>query len=311
MNHAAQNFVLGIDIGGTNLRIGMLTEKKELIHFEKKPIQNLYVYADPLEGLVCYIRDYLSNKDITKLKAIGIGFPSIVSKDKRELFSTPNLPGFDNRNVVSLLQKAFQVPVFIDNDVNMHVNYEINKNKLSPSGITLGFYIGTGFGNSIYINGEFLQGKNGVAGELGHIPAFRNERVCSCGNKGCIETIAAGKYLVEIYNQLSVDVPFEDFFLHYEKYPELVEFLDTIAIPVATEINILDPDYIILGGGVLQMKHFPQGEFEKKIRNYTRKPYPEQSLNIIYAENNQATGVMGAGYYVYENLRTHKHSAIS
>ena len=68
-----------------------------------------------------------------------------------------------------------------------------------------------------------------------------------------------------------------------------------MAVAVATEVNILDPEYVVLGGGVLQMDGFPLEYFEQKIRAYTRKPYPEENLRLVYSRPNQENGIIGAG----------------
>lgn len=295
--------VLGIDIGGTHFRIALMTEDMNLFCFRKERISEIYDPDQPIESLQSFISKYLAQNCFGTLKAIGIGFPSVISKDKMTLYSTPNLPGLDNINIVQALEDSFKVPIFINNDVNLHLNYEIHDKNLQEAGLIIGCYIGTGFGNSVYINGSFLDGKNGVAGELGHIPIFRNTNKCTCGNVGCVETIASGKRLVELHQQYFNNVPFEEIFSQYHEDPIIEEFIDCLSIPIATQINMLDPGYVILGGGVLQMQDFPKEKLERYIKQHTRKPYPEQSLRIQYAEGNQRTGILGAGYYVYNQLK--------
>lgn len=84
--------------------------------------------------------------------------------------------------------------------------------------------------------------------------------------------------------------------------PELLEYIDWLSIPIATEINIFDPDYIVLGGGVLQMEAFPQKLLEKRILEHTRKPYPAANLSVLYSSPHQENGVIGAGIYALRRL---------
>ena len=207
-------YILGIDIGGTNFRIGLVNNKYEIIDFNMKSISELKK-GDFIRNLVKEINVYLYGYKGC-IEAIGIGFPSIISKDKTYIYSTPNI-----KNIV------------------------------------LGFYIGTGLGNVIYINDRILEGKHGVAGELGHIPTFKLDDLCSCGNKGCIEMIASGKALKNIMDKYYPNEQIDDIFLNHYNDEIIKEYISALSIPIATEINIFDPDYIIIAGGIPIMKNFP------------------------------------------------------
>lgn len=296
------NYVLGIDIGGTNFRLGLVTSEGELFSFVIQKSGILVSYDDSLNNLIQAIRIYLENNLDGNLLGIAIGFPSAISKDRKTVYSTPNLRGFDNVNIVTPLEEAFKVPVFLNKDVNYLLQYDIVQKKLESADIVLGFYIGTGFGNSIYINDKFLEGKNGVAGEVGHIPVFKNKAACGCGNEGCIEVFASGKRLREIRDEYFNETDIEDIFTKHNNEEIIIEFIEALSIPIATERNILDPDYIIIGGGVLQMKDFPIKAFEKFIFKHTRKPYPADNFNILYSTQNQSTGVVGSAYYAFKKI---------
>lgn len=89
------------------------------------------------------------------------------------------------------------------------------------------------------------------------------EEACGCGNKGCLENIDAGKYLVKFCKEVYKDTKIEDIFMLHGEDLQIKEFIDSVAVAVTTEINILNPDYIIVGGGVLNMKHFSKKELEE------------------------------------------------
>lgn len=297
-----QGYVIGIDIGGTNFRIGMVSEGGELLHFQKKSSAVLAT-ANAVQTMADQIEAYMQAFDVKDaVKAAAIGFPSTVSKDKTTLISTPNLAGFDHVNIVSPLEQRLGIPVFIDRDVNFLLQNDMIQLGLDKMQTILGFYIGTGFGNAIYINGEFYAGKNGAAGELGHIPLYGVEDICTCGNKGCVETRCSGKYLKQLAQRHFPQTPMDDLFTHYGDDPRLLEFVRGLAIPVATEVNILDPDVCILAGGVVSMKDFPKAVFEQAIHERVRKPYPEQGLTLLYAQHTQHSGVLGSGYFAHQQL---------
>ncbi|NGQ96704.1 allose kinase [Brevibacillus sp. SYP-B805] len=307
---SGQSFVLAIDIGGTNFRLGMMTQDRQLHHFTIKPTTTLYGEGTSMENLKHAIATYLQeHAGNMKLAAISIGFPSIVSKDKRIVYSSPNLIGFDDINVAEPLEQCYGVPVYIENDVNFLLQYEITQHNLINKGTTLGFYIGTGFGNSIYLHDRFLDGKNGVAGELGHIPVLFRQDKCGCGNEGCIEIYASGKRLTQIREQFFPSTDIKDLFTKHATHPEITRFVETLSIPIATEINIFDPDQVIIGGGVIQMNDFPKQLLEEYILKYTRKPYPAEGLTITYARQDQTTGLLGAGYYAFQKLESANKNA--
>ena len=296
-------YALGIDIGGTNFRIGVIGENGELIGFEKKS-SKIFNDCGVVEILESEISSYLKKNGMEgKISAVAIGIPSIVSKDKKTVYSTPNLKGFDNINLGDPLSKYFGIPVFIDRDVNFLLQSDIAGLGLDADKTILGFYIGTGLGNAVYINGKFHYGKNGAAGELGHIPFIDLNELCTCGNKGCAELRCSGRYLEMLAAEHFPDVEIRNIFKKYSSHPLIQKYVKDLAIPIAAEINILDPDYIILAGGVVYMKDFPKELLEESIHFYTRKPYPEKNLDIRFSQHTQQSGVIGSGMFALNSIK--------
>ena len=297
-------YIIGIDIGGTNFRIGMIRSDgtlKNFIRTKSSILQNNDNQS--LIKLEDYIENYIGKYLDGKLLAISVGFPSTVSKDKKTVLQTPNIKGFDNINVADPLSQRFNVPVYVTKDVHSLLLFDIMKFKLDPNLTIIGFYVGTGFGNSIYLNGSFLYGKNGVAGELGHIPTFDMSRQCGCGNKGCIELFAGGKNLVNIQEKYFGDLDISKIFTIHSNHEIILEYINYISLPIATEINIFDPDCVVIGGGIIEMENFPIARLEEDIRFHVRKPYPANNLKIIYSNHNQKAGVLGAAYYGFKELK--------
>ena len=295
-----KKYILGIDIGGTNFRIGLVSESYTVEDFKKIPSSTLQ-HGDFIENLAKEIKEYI-DKYKDEIAGVGIGFPSCVSKDKKYVYSTPNMKNLDNVNVTDKLSEIINIPVYINKDVNLLILDDIKKHNMREDKVILGFYIGTGFGNAIYINGQTLEGKNGVAGELGHIPVMGSNDVCSCGNPGCIEIYASGKNLQKILKENFNDVIIDDIFEKYSENEIIKKYIETLALPIATEINIFDPDHIIIAGGVPMMKGFPKDYLIECIYKYTRKPYPADNLDIIFSEHDQKSGVLGAAHYIRAQL---------
>lgn len=297
-------YIIGIDIGGTNIRIGGVSSDHKMIDTPKRySSRTLFATNNPEVALSELIAQFISKYPQWSLDGICIGFPGTVNLSKDTVISCPNLPAFSNKNIAKPLQERHHVPVIIEHDVLLLLSYDMQVLQLENADCIVSFYIGTGLGNAIYINGKFLDGKNGVAGELGHIPLYSKKELCNCGNQGCIELFCCGKALERLHKDYLHEINFINIFSHYNNCSALQEFIDYMAIAFATEINILDPTHIILAGGVIHMKDFPLSNLYEKIHKYTRKPYPEQSLEFILGSNNPFAGILGAGIYMWRKFK--------
>ena len=187
--------ILGIDIGGTNFRIGAVNEKNELVKFEKVPVGTVFYSGDILSDLTSKIKSFGEDLDYT---AVAIGFPATLNADRSRVVQAPNIPFMENLPVCSVLREALGVPVYAERDVTYALCFDSNKYKIPNQGMTCGIYFGTGIGNAISINGIPLVGAHGTAGEIGHIPVAHSEAVCGCGNIGCSEAVAGGKALAKL-----------------------------------------------------------------------------------------------------------------
>lgn len=290
--------LIGIDIGGTHFRIGMVCDGQTVIRFQKAPTKNVFRSDDVLADIARFIVDYAGD---TSFDAVVIGFPATLDRSRKKVLQAPNLEWMENLPVVEELGARLGVPVLAERDVILALYYDIAKYHLPADGVICGIYFGTGIGNAIMIGGEPLLGKNGVAGEIGHIPAMGSRVLCGCGNEGCVENLAAGKYLVHLQKTRYPKTPIEALFTEHGNEEALREFVDRMAAVVAAEINILDPDHMLIGGGVTNMADFPRDQLQERIVARTRKPYPAQDLHIIYAEDEPDKSVAGAA--VYAKLR--------
>lgn len=296
--------VLGIDLGGTYMRLGLVDEQHHVSAFTVLKTREVLTGARPIERLIACIQDYCSRYAAGQMPAaVSIGFPSTIDRSRRVVISTPNVQGLDDLPVADLLEDALQIPVFVNRDVNFLMLYDLMWHHLEKEQIVLGFYAGTGFGNAIVINGRFLLGKHGMAAELGHIPMYRVRKTCGCGNQGCVETVVSGICLEKLQKEFFPDEPLDELFIRHRESPVLLEFVEDLSLPIATEITIFDPDSIILGGGIFQMPGFPKDHLEECIYRHVRKPYPGRDFAIRYSPPHQENGVIGAGIYAFRRMR--------
>lgn len=295
--------VLGIDIGGTNLRVGLVDALGALVDSRRVSSQEALSGSDPMTKLADYLEGYLAEMLDGKyeLKAISVGFPSVVDATRTVVLQTTFIPGLNNVNVPGRLSR-FGVPVFIDRDVNMIIRYDAKRlNLQNLEGVTFGCYVGTGIGCALAVDGKILAGLHGVAGELGHIYEATG-RTCGCGLEGCSETAASGNALVRELEAHHPGASIDDAFSEYGDEQFIDDWLEHLAWTFSTVINLLDPAKIIIGGGVTQMKGFPKQRLEEKIKRMSRKPYPAEDLPIVYTIPGKYDGVIGAALCALEQI---------
>ena len=294
----AHQYVLGVDIGGTNIRLGLVDEENQLRDYRKVPQESILSGEDTLASLAAYLEQYLQECGQGKeIQALAAGIPAAMSRDRSTVWNAPNIRGFSGKNVLAALQPHFPFPVLLERDVTMLFYYDLYKHQIPHRDVIIGCYIGTGIGNVISVDGKPILGNDGAAGELGHIPIWDKTDLCNCGNEGCMESHVGGKYLVELQKTDFPDVEIHELFAKKGDTPQIDRYLEHLSLPITTEINILNPAVIILGGGVLSMPGFPRERLERYIYKHSRKPFPADNLHIVYSDNGGENGIYGSALY--------------
>ena len=289
--------VIGIDVGGTHVRMGAVDEAGVLLYEKKLSSRNIECEDTP-KALLNEIKNFISECDNCDVQCVSIGFPSTINKDRSIVLSTPNVKGLNNVPVKEIFSEELGIPVFLEKDGCMLMHYDIAVSNIPLDGMIIGCYIGTGLGNIILIDGVPWVGKDGAACELGHIPVVGESRVCGCGNEGCLEVYAGGRALAEICQNKFPDISVNEIFTLHSDDPDVEDYIYKIAVAVVTEINILNPDCIVLGGGVIFTPDFPYEKLINLIHKYARKPYPEENLCIIKSKcEEHFAGVIGAAEF--------------
>lgn len=292
--------VLSIDIGGTNFRIGAVRENGSIAKFGRIPTASVFSSGNVLADLMQAIRAFSAD---CSYDAVAVGFPATLNRERTQVVQAPNIPFMEELPICETLQTGLCVPVLAERDVTFALCYDVEKYRLPAEGIICGIYFGTGIGNAILLDGRPLTGRHGTAGELGHIPVLGSDVPCGCGNAGCIEAVAGGKALARIQKERYPETPIEEMFAQHGGDQALLSLVDGMAVAAGTEINILDPDQILLGGGVLNMAGFPLDLFDRKLREHTRKPLPWRELKPIYTGNEADKSVIGGAIYARAQLK--------
>lgn len=304
-----ESVIIGIDLGGTNLRIGAVTPDNRML---APRVMKSSIVADAKNpiGKICeIITGYIEQNQLENVEAISIGVPSSVENDKETVICTTNIRNragevvFSHTNMAKDVREHFQIPVFINNDVNNIMLYDIAANQLEEKKVVVGIYIGTGVGASVVIDGKPLEGKNGAELDIGHMPCFQGEVECSCGKKGCCECYASGWRLQEIRKKYYPDTDIKDMFTQHKDERPLKEFIQACANIYAVMATIFNPDTMIVGGGVPEMKDFPKEEFEREVNKNTGTDVMYYGFDYLYSREFVGKGVIGAAVFARRKLR--------
>ena len=193
------NFAIGVDLGGTNLRIAAVNQEGRLL--EKVTLgTKVALGRDHVLNEMCEAIQRLSQKYRTdaQLLGVGIGVPGIIDLQTGMLRESPNLPGWSDYPVRDEIERRLQAPVILENDANVAALGE----KWLGAGRHVGdmamLTLGTGVGGGVILNGKIWHGMTGMAGEFGHMTVEPDGQLCGCGNRGCVEQYASATDVVRL-----------------------------------------------------------------------------------------------------------------
>ncbi|HED4427557.1 TPA: allose kinase, partial [Pasteurella multocida] len=261
--------VVGVDMGATHIRICVMDLNHQILLIKKDKTKQV-ITDNFIDGIAQFCQKFTQSK---RIKHIVIGLPATISLDRKKVLSIPNLPilGTELDLLTSKLSKKFNCSVLLERDVNLQMTFDVHHFQLQDK-LVLGTYLGTGIGFSIWCNGKLFIGANGVAGELGHIPYGDSQIQCSCGNYGCLETCCSGIILKNWFEDNHFDFPIEHIFKYECQNAFIQDYLNNIAKAISTTVNLFDPNYLVLGGGIIDMPYFPLEQLKLMIGQYVRKP---------------------------------------
>lgn len=288
--------ILGVDVGGTFVRMGTLKDGKV-----ENPVKcsSAEIFSHPdgaAAGLAQALTEYAAG---VQFDAVGVGIPGTVSRDGERVLNVPNIPGLNDTPLRDALTDALKAPVFVENDITMLTAGDSRRLDLD-SGVVFGCYIGTGLGGSVLVDGKLLRGRSALC-EPGHVPIYGLDRTCGCGKSGCAEAYVAGRALERLLAEKYPDGHISEIFdLMSEE--ELREYVDILAHLLAATMQLLDPDAVIMGGGVCAMSNFPRERLLDRLSELCMKPVPASTLNLLYPVASDVSGIYGAAVFAEGSL---------
>lgn len=311
---------IGIDLGGTNIAGGIITESGSIAKKLSVPTRAERPFEEIIRDMANLCQSLISesNTDITQIKAIGVGSPGAIDQKNGIVLNAGNL-GWKNAPLRSELSKYFDLPINIENDANAAAYGEY-----SVCGVDADDFIfitlGTGVGGGIIINRRIYRGFNGAGAEIGHMTlAFGGEK-CSCGKRGCWETYASVTALIKqtecaiknnpesIMAKLFNDSGLIDgrtAFIAAKSGDEAAkavvkQYLEYVADGICSLVNIFEPKILLIGGGISKEGDYllnPIREYCK--RNYFCKNIEQTHIDI--ARLGGDAGIVGAALAARNN----------
>ena len=310
------DYLIGVDLGGTKILSGVFTSSLECIGTAKvstKAQRGLEAVVSRIERSV---RDAVDEADLSlkQVAGVGIGAPGAVDFTAGTVIFAPNLEGWKDVPLKKDLEKQLGVPVFVENDANIAIlGVHVAELKSKPKNV-VGIFVGTGIGGGLIMNGEPFSGFNHTAGEIGHMVLEVNGPKCGCGNKGCFEALASRTaifqrikegikdgektLLTEMLGDSLEDLRSGDLRKAIRRGDKFVaKIVDSaaeyIGIGVSNLVNILGPDVVVLGGGVMEALADEMMPTVVKTAKDHAMPGTMKGVEIIASKLGDSAGITG------------------
>ncbi|WP_058486726.1 ROK family protein [Defluviitalea phaphyphila] len=308
-------YYIGVDLGGTNIAAGIVTEKGEIIRKKSIPTLRQRHYKEILKdmGNLCLTLIEEENISIKEIHSIGVGSPGTFDPEEGVLIYANNL-GFKNVPIRSEIQKYINLPVYLENDANCAALGEATSGAAKEYKNSITVTLGTGIGGGIVIDGKIFSGSFYGGGEIGHNVIVVDGEPCTCGRKGCWEVYGSATALIreakiaaikhpesQIYslvngdlNKINAKIPFDAAQNGDEIAQEVVNrYIKYVAEGITSMVNILQPEVVVIGGGVCAQGDYLLNPIKKFVKEnaYGLKP---SKVEVRIAELGNDAGIIGA-----------------
>ena len=313
------NYYAGVDLGGTNTKIGILNREGDIL--KSRIIKTLSAEGvdNTLERIWKTIQELAQELDINikNIKGIGLGIPGPVLEQSIVAFFA-NFPWERNINIKEKLEKLTGIETKLDNDANIIALGEAKYGAAKGSKSSVTVALGTGIGGGIYIDGKLVSGAKGAGGEVGHMKIVKDGKLCGCGQRGCFEAYVSATGLIrEAVSRLTVNkqnllykmidgdlmkLEAKDIFDAAREGDafslDLVDYeAEYLALGIANILNIINPEVVVLGGGVALAGDILLNPMREKMVKYAL-PVTLEELQIVQGVLGNEAGIKGAAALV-------------
>lgn len=303
--------VIGLDLGGTNLRLAAVAADGTLVALHREQTEAREGPERVIGRILAAIEKLAADVAASGcvLRGVVLGAPGIISTREGTIVSSPNLPGWKDVPLRELVAAAVGRPVLLENDANAAAYGEYWRGAGAGCQSMILLTLGTGVGGGLVLGGELWRGADGMAGEIGHITIEPGGRSCLCGNTGCLEVYASATGIVETYRNLAgIDEMVTAEALHLRAHEgdanarqSYREAGRSLGVAFADLVNLFNPERIIIGGGVLPAWELfmPAAEQEMRRRAFAA---PAERVRFAPAVLGDLAGVTGAGGLLWRSL---------
>ena len=310
---------IGIDVGGTNVKIALVDENGKIIYSNSVPTYAKMGYEYTVNNIKQSIRDLMkeTNTNEKSIEGIGFDFPGQVDYKTGVVKLAPNIPGWVNVPIADMIEEEFHIPTKIDNDVRCAALGELKFGAGQGCENFVCITVGTGIGSGLVINGKLVRGASNAAGEIGHIKLeMNNGPLCGCGDYGCLEAYASGPAIVAMaqeYLRGGKSAKFAEMASDGEITPYIVakaaEAGDAVAkqifeimgkrigMGLTSVVNLLNPEKIIVGGGVAECGDLLLEPIRRTIKERAMVVAGE-AVKVVPAMLGNSAGVIGASMLI-------------
>jgi glucokinase len=306
----------GVDIGGTNVKTAVVSETGEILYK-----QSFETHAERgMEDLCGRLKDTLVKgletigRSYEEVAGVGVGLPGFLDINRGVIIDLPNL-GWTNIPFIHIAQEVLGLKVVMENDANVAALGEAWTGAGRDATSVVCATVGTGVGGGIVLNQRLYRGVNGMAGEIGHLIVERNGYPCNCGNRGCLETLASATAIIRRAREMqqagkldaSVSITgAEDVFQlaeqGYEHAEDVIqEAADWLGYGLSLVANTINPDVIVVGGGVSKAGEAFLQPVTSSFRRYAL-PLVADTAQVRLAELGNDAGVIGAARLISQSI---------
>lgn len=312
---------IGIDVGGTNVKIALVDDNGKIIYSNSVPTYAKMGYEYTVNNIKQAIKDLMKETNTTPsdIEGIGFDFPGQVDCKTGVVKLAPNIPGWVNVPIAQMIEDEFHIPTRIDNDVRCAALGELKFGAGRGCENFICITVGTGIGSGIVINGKVVRGATNAAGELGHIKLQMNGGpICGCGDTGCLEAFASGPAIVAMaqeYIKGGKSTKFRE--MAAVEGGEITPYMvakaaeegdpvakrifeivgEYIGIGLTSVINLLNPERVIIGGGVAESGELLLGPIRKTIKERAMV-VAGNAVEVVPAQLGNSAGVIGASMLI-------------
>ncbi|MFH1354618.1 MAG: ROK family protein [Candidatus Omnitrophota bacterium] len=303
-------FIFAIDLGGTNLKIGIFDLHYRIKDKQVLSTKKLKKKEQLISAIVSTVDSMLKSNGLIKkdILGIGLGLPGPIDIKRGIVHFLPNIPGWKEVRLQKILRSKLKLPVFIDNDANLMSLAEQRLGAAKGLRNVVCLTLGTGVGGGIIIEDRLYRGSNFAAGEIGHMPINEKGLLCNCGGVACLEAyVGNAPILNEAKKIFGPGISLEEVSLLAKRGNKLAEkfwlrIAERLAITIVGVVNLLNPDAIVIGGGVANAG----AVLFDRIKHVVKKqamPVQAKAVKILRAKLGNNAGLIGAALLVEENIR--------